>query len=149
MHPRASDGPVAPGPQSFLARARLQKKRASNEPITFWLDTAIRGKATAVSHSSEAPRASEVVEPGEILAFSTTGFHRCYFAESVPTAAGRWRLLPTMFAEVVAGPDVSVRQNAAQSPRSRALRSRKHATYCAVVCDNGGPSCCMAPHHRT
>jgi hypothetical protein len=45
----------------FLARRK--KKRASNEPITFWLDTAVRGKATAVSHSSEAPRASEVGPP--------------------------------------------------------------------------------------
>ena len=50
-------------PPRFYPRA--QKKRASNEPITFWLDIAVRGKATARSHSSEAPRASEVIKPGE------------------------------------------------------------------------------------
>ena len=52
-----------------------KKKRASNEPITFWLDTAVRGKATAVSHSSEAPRASEVSSRRRaVLSQSTFGY---------------------------------------------------------------------------
>ena len=59
---------------SAIDGARMQKKRASNEPITFWLDIAIRGKAIAMSHSFEAPRASELTVRSD-PAF-TAGFPR-------------------------------------------------------------------------